>query len=166
MKKCIQCGAIMENENETCLECGTKLGPALTEEEVQHLKKAFLERATKVEEKADFFYVSKQDKIVSVLLLCGVVMHMLLLYTIKQVETENYRLLVYIIMIWMTVEAFNVVNPKITWKIYQMRFSLKPTEPKELHAAEIALHLRRGIAFVTLFAGGSFLIFRVLHLFI
>lgn len=166
MKKCIQCGAIMDNENESCLECGTKLGPALTEEEVQQLKKVFLERATKVGEKADYFYVSKQDKLVSVLLLCGVVIHMLLLYITNQAETENYRLLVYIIMIWMTIEAFNVVNPKITWKIYQMSISLKPTEHKDVHAVDIALHLRRGIAFVTLFAGGSFLIFRVLHLLI
>lgn len=166
MKKCFQCGAIMDNQYETCHDCGARLGPALSEEEVKKLEKNVSKSSGDESDATDYFHVNRQDRLVSILLLCGVVIHLFLLYAASQVEMENYRLMVYIIMIWMTIEAFNVINPRITWKLYQMRFSLQPSNQKELHSANIALHLRRGIAFVALFSGYSFLIYRCLRLLI
>lgn len=164
MKKCTQCGAILDNSNTTCIECGAKLGPALSAAEENEIHKNVSETIQKPDNGSEYFSVSKSDKRVALLLLIGVLGYLLVLYLFKQSIIIEFKSFIYIEMIWMAVEAFNIVNPRITWKIYRIRMSSHLSSSEDLQPSEAAIHLRRGVAYFTVFVGYAFLLYIILKM--
>lgn len=164
MKKCTKCGAILDNSNTTCVDCGAKLGPALSAAEESEIYKNVSETIQKPIDTSEYFHVSKSDKRVALLLLIGVLGYLLVLYLFRQSIIIEFKSFIYLEMIWMAVEAFNIVNPRITWKIYRLRMSTQLSNPKDLQPTEAALHLRRGVAYFTVFVGYALLFYIILKM--
>lgn len=89
MKKCKKCGALQNDDNSTCIDCGTVLGKALSEAEAAEINESLDDKLEGMSERTEDFYVPLRDKIMGVLSLLGIIAAIILLVLVGR---ENDRI--------------------------------------------------------------------------
>lgn len=89
MKKCKNCGALQNDDNNTCIDCGTVLGKALTEKEAAEIDERLNDALEGMSERTEDFYVPLRDKIMGVLAAIGIIAAIILLVLVGR---ENDRI--------------------------------------------------------------------------
>ena len=89
MKKCKQCGALQNDDNSTCIDCGAVLGKALSEAEAAEINESLDNKLDGMSERTEDFYVSLRDKIMGVLSVIGIIAAIVLLVLVGR---ENDRI--------------------------------------------------------------------------
>ena len=89
MKKCKNCGALQNDDNNTCIDCGTVLGKALTEKEAAEIDERLNNALEGLSERTEDFYVPLRDKIMGVLAAIGIIAAIILLVLVGR---ENDRI--------------------------------------------------------------------------
>ena len=89
MKKCKQCGALQNDDNSTCIDCGAVLGKALSEAEVAEINESIDNKLEGMSERTEDFYVPLRDKIMGVLSVIGIIAAIVLLVLVGR---ENDRI--------------------------------------------------------------------------
>jgi len=79
MKKCKKCGALQNDDNSTCIDCGAILGKALSEAEAAEINESLDDKLEGMSERTEDFHVSLRDKIMGVLSLLGIIAAIILL---------------------------------------------------------------------------------------
>ena len=158
MKKCSKCGAINDNLYVNCIDCGAQLGPPLSREELREMENEVQNPKNKQSKKLNFYTVSKSDKKLSTLLSAGAILYLLLILNNKGQVFADYKVIMIVVILWMLAEAFSILNPRITWRLYQLRIP-KSQEDKEPKISEDMLQFHRGMAYFTAFVGYALLIY-------
>ena len=158
MKKCSKCGAINDNLYVNCIDCGAQLGPPLSREELREAENETRNPKKKQSKKSDFFTVSRSDKKVSTLLSAGAILYLLLILNNKAKDLGDYKVIMIVVILWMLAEAFSILNPRITWRLYQLRVP-KAQEDKDPKISEDMIQFNRGMAYFTAFVGYALLIY-------
>ena len=89
MKKCKNCGALQNDDNSTCIDCGAVLGKALSEAEAAEINESLDNKLDGMSERTEDFYVSLRDKIMGVLSVIGIIAAIILLVLVGR---ENDRI--------------------------------------------------------------------------
>lgn len=89
MKKCKNCGALQNDDNNTCIDCGTVLGKPLTEKETAEINENLDDKLEGMSERTEDFYVPLRDKIMGVLSAVGIIAAIILLVLVGR---ENDRI--------------------------------------------------------------------------
>jgi len=89
MKKCKQCGALQNDDNSTCIDCGAVLGKALSEVEAAEINESIDDKLEGMSERTEDFYVPLRDKIMGVLSVVGIIVAIVLLVLVGR---ENDRI--------------------------------------------------------------------------
>ena len=89
MKKCKQCGALQNDDNSTCIDCGAVLGKALSEAEAAEINESIDDKLDGMSERTEDFYVPLRDKIMGVLSVIGIIAAIVLLVLVGR---ENDRI--------------------------------------------------------------------------
>ena len=89
MKKCKSCGALQNDDNNTCIDCGTVLGKPLTEKETAEINENLNDKLEGMSERTEDFYVPLRDKIMGVLSAVGIIAAIILLVLVGR---ENDRI--------------------------------------------------------------------------
>jgi len=89
MKKCKKCGALQNDDNNTCIDCGTVLGKALSEAEAAEIEERLDNVLEGMSERTEDFYVPLRDKIMGVLSAIGIIAAIILLILVGR---ENARI--------------------------------------------------------------------------
>ena len=89
MKKCKNCGALQNDDNSTCIDCGAVLGKALSEAEAAEINESLDNKLDGMSERTEDFYVSLRDKIMGVLSVIGIIAAIVLLVLVGR---ENDRI--------------------------------------------------------------------------
>lgn len=79
MKKCKNCGALQNDDNNTCIDCGAVLGKALSEAEAAEINESLDDKLEGMSERTEDFYVPLRDKIMGVLSAVGIIAAIVLL---------------------------------------------------------------------------------------
>ncbi len=163
MKKCTKCGAINDNLYTSCIDCGAPLGPPLSREELQEAEKSGSKISRGPADKSDYFYVTKADKTVAVFLAAGALLQFFMISKINQSELARYVLIVWVIMVWMVAEAISLLWPKLAWRLAQLGAPRKGSSGEKPQPTEVALHLRKGLAYSMVFIGYALLVIIFLY---
>lgn len=89
MKKCKNCGALQNDDNSTCIDCGAVLGKALSEAQAAEINESLDEKLDGMSERTEDFYVPLRDKIMGVLSVIGIIAAIILLVLVGR---ENDRI--------------------------------------------------------------------------
>ena len=89
MKKCKQCGALQNDDNSTCIDCGAVLGKALSEAEAAEINESLDDKLDGMSDRTEDFYVPLRDKIMGVLSVIGIIAAIVLLVLVGR---ENDRI--------------------------------------------------------------------------
>ena len=89
MKKCKNCGALQNDDNSTCIDCGAVLGKALSEAEAAEINESIDDKLEGMSERTEDFYVPLRDKIMGVLSVVGIIVAIVLLVLVGR---ENDRI--------------------------------------------------------------------------
>ena len=89
MKKCKQCGALQNDDNSTCIDCGAVLGKALSEAEAAEINESLDDKLDGMSDRTEDFYVPLRDKIMGVLSVIGIIAAIILLVLVGR---ENDRI--------------------------------------------------------------------------
>ena len=89
MKKCKNCGALQNDDNNTCIDCGTILGKPLSEKEAAEIDERLDDALEGMSERTEDFYVPRHDKIMGVLSAIGIIAVIILLVLVGR---ENARI--------------------------------------------------------------------------
>ena len=89
MKKCKQCGALQNDDNSTCIDCGAVLGKALSEAEAAEINESLDDKLDGMSDRTEDFYVPLRDKIMGVLSVVGIIAAIVLLVLVGR---ENDRI--------------------------------------------------------------------------
>ena len=89
MKKCKQCGALQNDDNSTCIDCGAVLGKTLSEAEAAEINESIDNKLEGMSERTEDFYVPLRDKIMGVLSVIGIIAAIVLLVLVGR---ENDRI--------------------------------------------------------------------------
>lgn len=89
MKKCKNCGALQNDDNNTCIDCGTVLGKPLNEAETAEINERLDDTLDGMSERTEDFYVPLRDKIMGVLSAVGIIAAIILLVLVGR---ENDRI--------------------------------------------------------------------------
>ena len=89
MKKCKNCGALQNDDNSTCIDCGAVLGKALSEAEAAEINESIDDKLDGMSERTEDFYVPLRDKIMGVLSVIGIIAAIVLLVLVGR---ENDRI--------------------------------------------------------------------------
>lgn len=162
MKKCTKCGAINDNLYTSCIDCGAPLGPPLSKAELSEDGLYKPNAPKRPMDKSDYFYVSKADKMIAILLLAGVVLQFLLVTNVNPKELSDYTFVVWIIVVWMLIEVISLMFPKLVWKLYELSIPRKALGSKKLKPTDMALYLRKGLAYSSVFVGYALIIVVIL----
>lgn len=73
MKKCKKCGAVQENDNTTCIDCGSVLGAPVNETEQSMLEEEISDRVESMSETTADFYISAKDKVIGIIAIALVI---------------------------------------------------------------------------------------------
>ncbi len=89
MKKCKNCGALQNDDNSTCIDCGAVLGKSLSEAEAAEINESLDNKLEGMSERTEDFYVPLRDKIMGVVSVVGIIAAIILLVLIGR---ENDRI--------------------------------------------------------------------------
>ena len=89
MKKCKQCGALQNDDNSTCIDCGAVLGKTLSEAEAAEINESIDNKLEGMSERTEDFYVPLRDKIMGVMSVIGIIAAIVLLVLVGR---ENDRI--------------------------------------------------------------------------
>ena len=89
MKKCKKCGALQNDDNNTCIDCGAVLGKPLSEKEAAEIDERLDDVLEGMSERTEDFYVPLHDKIMGVLSAIGIIAAIILLVLVGR---ENDRI--------------------------------------------------------------------------
>ena len=89
MKKCKNCGALQNDDNSTCIDCGAVLGKALSEAQAAEINESLDEKLDGMSERTEDFYVPLRDKIMGMLSVIGIIAAIILLVLVGR---ENDRI--------------------------------------------------------------------------
>lgn len=89
MKKCKNCGALQNDDNSTCIDCGAVLGKSLSEAEAAEINESLDNKLEGMSERTEDFYVPLRDKIMGVLSVIGIIAAIVLLVLVGR---ENDRI--------------------------------------------------------------------------
>ena len=89
MKKCKQCGALQNDDNSSCIDCGAVLGKALSEAEAAEINESLDDKLDGMSDRTEDFYVPLRDKIMGVLSVIGIIAAIILLVLVGR---ENDRI--------------------------------------------------------------------------
>lgn len=89
MKKCKNCGALQNDDNSTCIDCGAVLGKALSEAEAAEINESLDDKLNGMSDRTEDFYVPLRDKIMGVLSVIGIIAAIILLVLVGR---ENDRI--------------------------------------------------------------------------
>lgn len=89
MKKCKNCGALQNDDNSTCIDCGAVLGKSLSEAEAAEINESLDNKLDGMSDRTEDFYVPLRDKIMSVLSVIGIIAAIVLLVLVGR---ENDRI--------------------------------------------------------------------------
>jgi len=89
MKKCKNCGALQNDDNNTCIDCGTVLGKPLNEAETAEINERLDDTLEGMSERTEDFYVPLRDTIMGVLSAVGIIAAIILLVLVGR---ENDRI--------------------------------------------------------------------------
>lgn len=158
MKKCKNCGAIQNDTHMLCIDCGERLGEPLSKQEEQEVEKEVAKKLKKLSDKKDYFYVSRLDKIVALLLIIGLVISFVIrIFGRDGLEEMDLALLILAIIL-MTITAIDLSFPYISWELYKLKFIFALSNFDDLQPSEIALYLRRFCAYAVCIVGYIYLI--------
>ena len=73
MKKCKKCGAVQENDNTVCIDCGAALGAPVNETEESVLEEEISDRVESMSETTADFYISAKDKVIGIIAIALVI---------------------------------------------------------------------------------------------
>ncbi len=166
MKKCTKCGAINDNLYTSCIDCGAPLGPPLSREELKEAEKEAPIKSKNIVGQSDYFYVTKADKVVAIVLVVGALLLLFMVPGINQSKMSDYVIILWVIMIWMLVEAISLLFPKLAWKLVQLGAPGKGSNGEKLQPNEVTVFLRRGLAYSIVLVGYALLIIILLYLYL
>ena len=89
MKKCKNCGALQNDDNSTCIDCGAVLGKSLSEAEAAEINESLDNKLDGMSDRTEDFYVPLRDKIMGVLSVIGIIAAIVLLVLVGR---ENDRI--------------------------------------------------------------------------
>ena len=89
MKKCKNCGALQNDDNSTCIDCGAVLGKALSEAEAAEINESIDDKLDGMSARTEDFYIPLRDKIMGVLSVIGIIAAIVLLVLVGR---ENDRI--------------------------------------------------------------------------
>lgn len=89
MKQCKKCGALQNDDNNTCIDCGAVLGKALDEAKAAEINDRLGDMLDGMSARTEDFYVPLRDKIMGVLSAVGIIAAIVLLIL---VGIENDRI--------------------------------------------------------------------------
>ena len=89
MKKCKQCGALQNDDNSSCIDCGAVLGKALSEAEAAEINESLDDKLDGMSDRTEDFYVPLRDKIMGVMSVIGIIAAIILLVLVGR---ENDRI--------------------------------------------------------------------------
>ncbi len=166
MKKCTKCGATNDNLYTSCIDCGAPLGPPLSKEELKEAEKAGLRKSKETVTQSEYFYVSKADQTVAILLITGAVLQLLMVSRINQSKLVDYIIILWIVIVWMLVEAISLLFPKLAWSLVQLGIPRRGEGSEKQQPTEVTVYLRRGIAYSMVFVGYALIVIICLYLYL
>jgi hypothetical protein len=144
MKKCGKCGAIQNNKHFYCIDCNNRLGPPLTDEEEKMETSKIKETINDLSNKADYFYVSKTDKFIVILLVIFSLLHALLILFGANYYRENQLYWLGFISILLAIAiAIDLRFPRISWELYRFRYLFVFENIDDLEPSRFMLWSRR-----------------------
>lgn len=126
MKKCKKCGALQNDERNTCMDCGTVLGHSLTEQETRLEEAALENKLDGMADRTDDFYVPLRDKIMGIICILGMAAAILLL-TFPFTPNRHADLVQgfsLISLLSLAVSCFTLFFPKFMWYFSTLKYRL------------------------------------------
>ncbi len=158
MKQCKKCGAIQKNQNRVCIDCGEQLGTPLSKEEEANLNNKISKKIEKLSNSGDFFYVSRVDKIVGIMLIIGA-LTALLFKIIGGTGLGEHAAFLILVIIFMSLEAIDILFPHFMWELYKLKFIFAISNVDDMQPSDLQIYLRRIIAYLVSFVGYIYLIY-------
>ena len=121
MKICEKCGAVNSDSRTSCVDCGERLGAALTPIEEVKIEQSLDNKLEKLYNNDDPLYVSRFDKIVGGISLVGLAAGIILL--IISAVTRRETALLWLGAIFFILSAVEAFIPQFNWAIEKMRLS-------------------------------------------
>lgn len=144
MKKCGKCGTIHDDNHFFCIDCNNSLGAPLSDDEEAKVNKNIKETITKLSNKADYFYVSKADKLIVCLLCVFSALHALLMLLRVGFYRESYLHAIGLVLIVLAlITSLDLRFPGLTWEFYKLRFALSIENPDDIEPSGFMLWSRR-----------------------
>lgn len=164
MKKCKRCGALQNDAHVVCVDCGERLGPALSKQEEIEADLKVAKKISKLSNKTDYFHVTILDKFVAAALAIGAFLNFLirLIWADRLGEADISFILLAIIL--MLVEALDLSLPVISWELYKLKFMFTIDNLDDLQPSVIALYSRKIMAYSVFFAGYVYLIYLLIKI--
>lgn len=165
MKRCKKCGALQNDSHVVCIDCGGILGPPLSKQEEKEAELEVSKKINDLNNKKDYFYVSKPDKAVGILLILGAVLFLLLkLFMFFKVFfgynfEDNYGVLPVFAAILMLIEAFKLLIPSLSWELYKLKFVFSVNNTEDIQPSTLALYTKRITSYAVCLLGYAYLIF-------
>lgn len=94
MKKCKKCGAVQENDNTVCIDCGAVLGAPVDDATESELVEEISDKVESMSESVADFYVSKKDKIIGciaiVFAIASIIMMAIMINALERIDGVSY----------------------------------------------------------------------------
>jgi hypothetical protein len=144
MKRCSKCGTIHDNSKFFCIDCYSSLGAPLSEEEEAEVNDKIKETITNLSNRADYFYVSKTDKIMIYLLCISSALHALLMLIRAEFYRENHLFPLGVCLILLAIATcIDLRFPRMSWELFKLRFALSIENPDDMEPSGFMLWFRR-----------------------
>lgn len=144
MKKCKNCGALQSDKYFYCIDCNKKLDAPLSEEDEAKEQDKIKNNIQNLSNKSDYFYVSKSDRTIALLLGILSALHVILMIIRIDFYMEYYlHWFVLIIVILSISISIDMRFPKISWNLYKLKFYFSINNIDDLEPSIFMLWYRR-----------------------
>jgi hypothetical protein len=163
-KVCKRCGAILEDDHSSCIDCGEYLGSPISKEEEESMNHKVSETITKLSNKKDYFYVRKSDKAVAALSTVAALFLLISMIFFRNEIALEFYLISLTLFIAMLAVSVNMLFPKLSWALYQMRFMFSVANPDDIQPSDTAAFEKRIMAYIMLAVGYIYITYLIVQI--
>ena len=152
MKVCSKCGAQQTDKYVFCIDCGEKLGKAVSQREEAEIKEKTEKNLERLYNKSDPLYVSISDKITGVLAVAAAIVAVILLavFKSKSPSVGEMGIIDVVLFLFCSVTA---LFPQILWELEKMRLSIIINEAEDATPSDFYFFTRRAVTYGGLILG-------------
>jgi len=151
MKICAKCGAFNSDNRSFCIDCGKKLGKAVSSLEEEKALSAVNENLTRLENKYDPLYVNLFDKIVGIFSL--ILALITFIYIIVSFFIGEKTGILWFSLIAFILASLEALFPEIMWAIEKVRLSLYTSDIEDALPGRFYYYSKKAVVIVLLLGG-------------